>query len=105
MSVTGKVAPESVKPVPARAAALIVTGAVPDEVSVTGSVAVEFTATLPKDSAVVLKSNCAVVVATVPVPLSWTTVVPPVDELLLTVNCPDAPPAVVGLNFTGSVTD
>jgi hypothetical protein len=101
----GKVAPESLKPVPCNAAELIVTGAVPDEVNVSESVAVEPTGTLPKGSAVALNSNCAVVVAVVPVPLNWTTVDAPVEELLLIVNCPDAAPAVVGLNFTWSVTD
>jgi uncharacterized lipoprotein YbaY len=105
LSVTGKAAPESVKPVPLRAAALIVTGAVPDEVSVTGSVALEFTATLPNASEFVLTVSCGLVLAAAPVPLNWTTVVAPVDELLLTVNCPVAAPAVVGLNFTCSVTD
>ena len=48
--VTGRVAPESVKAVPLSVAALIVSGAVPDEVNVNGSVALLFTDTLPKDS-------------------------------------------------------
>ena len=104
-NVTGKVAPESLKPVPCNAAELIMTGAVPDEVSVSERVAVEPTGTLPNDSEVALNSNCGVVVTTVPVPLNWTTVVAPLDELLLIVNCPDAAPAAVGLNFTWSVTD
>ena len=63
----GKVAPESVKSAPVRAAALTVTGAVPDEVNVTGSVEVEFTATFPKESDLVLTVSCGVVAA-VPVP-------------------------------------
>jgi len=47
-SVTGKVAPDIVKPVPVNAAELMVTGAVPVEVNVTGSVDAMFTVTLPK---------------------------------------------------------
>jgi hypothetical protein len=45
--VTGKVAPDIVKPVPANAAELMVTGAVPVEVNITGSMDVVFTVTLP----------------------------------------------------------
>ena len=102
----GKVAPESLKPVPCSTAELMATGAVPDEVNVSERVAVEPTATLPKDKAVELKSNWGVVpVVAVPVPLTWTTVVAPVDEELLIVNCPVTPPAAVGLNFTCNVTD
>ena len=44
---TGKVAPDIVKPVPVKAAELIVTGAVPLELSVTGSVVGVFNVTLP----------------------------------------------------------
>ena len=46
-NVTGKVAPDIVKPVPLNVAELIVTGAVPVEVNVTGSVDAVFTVTLP----------------------------------------------------------
>jgi hypothetical protein len=54
-SVTGKVAPEIWKPEPVTAAALIVTGAVPVEVRVTGcGVAAVFTKTLPKATLVAL---------------------------------------------------
>jgi hypothetical protein len=45
--VTGTVAPDIVKPVPLNAAELMVTGAVPVEVNVTGSVDAVFTVTLP----------------------------------------------------------
>jgi hypothetical protein len=45
--VTGKVAPDIVKPVPVNVAELMVTGAVPVEVNVTGSVDGVFTVTLP----------------------------------------------------------
>ena len=44
---TGKVAADIVKPVPLNAAELMVTGAVPVEVNVTGSVDAVFTVTLP----------------------------------------------------------
>ena len=45
--VTGNVAPDIVKPVPLNVPELMVTGAVPVEVSVTGSVEAVFTVTLP----------------------------------------------------------
>ena len=45
--VTGKVAPDIVKPVPVNAAELMVTGAFPLEVSVTGKVVGVFNVTLP----------------------------------------------------------
>ena len=45
--VTGKVAPDTVKPVPVNAAELMVTGAVPLELSVTGNVVGVFSVTLP----------------------------------------------------------
>ena len=45
--VTGNVAPDIVKPVPLNVAELMVTGAVPVEVSVTGSVEAVFTVTFP----------------------------------------------------------
>jgi hypothetical protein len=45
--VTGKVAPDIVKPVPVNVAELMVTGAVPLELSVTGNVVGVFTVTLP----------------------------------------------------------
>ena len=89
---------------PLRAAELIVTGAVPDEVSVNGRVVLEFNATLPKDSEVVLTVSCGVVAAT-PVPPSWILLVAPVVESLAIVSCPEAAPAVLGLNCACSVTD
>lgn len=53
-SVSGRLTPEMVKPVPATVAALTVTAAAPVEVSVKGSVAVECTFTLPKTRLLVL---------------------------------------------------
>lgn len=53
-NVTGKVAPDMVKPAPVSAAALMLTGAVPIEVRVIGCVAVAFTATSPNGTLVAL---------------------------------------------------
>ena len=60
--VTGKVAPDIVKPVPLNVAELIVTGAVPAEVNVTGSVDGVFTVTLPNAKLVALMVNVGTVV-------------------------------------------
>jgi hypothetical protein len=59
-----------VKPLPLTLTELTVTGAVPDEISVSGCVAVDPTTTFPKDSEVALNCSCAAVVVTVPVPLN-----------------------------------
>ena len=95
-SVTGKVAPDTVKPVPDTVAALIVNGPVPLEARVTDCVEEESTVTLPKLKLEEPSVNCGVVDA--PVPLRLTTAVGFVDELLLMVSLPDTAPAVVGLN-------
>lgn len=55
--VTGKVAPDIVKPVPLKVAELIITGAVPVDVSVTGSVDDVLTVTFPKAKLAVLMVN------------------------------------------------
>jgi hypothetical protein len=102
--VTGNVAPDIVKPVPVNSAELMVTGAVPVEVSVTGCVDAVFTVTLPKVRLAALSVNCGLVAA-VPMPLRLTTAVPLVDELLWIVNWPDAAPVAVGSNCTFSVAD
>jgi hypothetical protein len=60
--VTGKVAPDIVKPVPLKVAELIVTGAVPAEVNVTGSVDEVFTVTLPNVKLAALMVNVGTVV-------------------------------------------
>ena len=102
--VTGNVAPETVKPFPLGAAELIVTGAVPVEVNVRGSLDGVFTVTLPNVRLAALSVNCGLATA-VPVPLRLTTAVLLVEELLWIVNCPDAAPVAVGSNCTFSVTD
>jgi len=102
--VTGKVAPDIVKPVPANAAELTVTGAVPLEVKVTGWVEGVFTVTLPKVRVPALSVSCGLA-AVVPVPSRFTTAVPLVDELLWIVSWPEAAPAAEGPNRTFRVTD
>jgi hydrogenase/urease accessory protein HupE len=103
-SATGKAAPEIVKPVPVTAADLMVSGAVPVEVSVTGFVDAVFTVTLPKVRLAVLIVNCGLGAA-VPVPLRLTTAVLPTGESLWIFRCPAAAPVAVGSNRTFSVTD
>ena len=104
--VAGNVAPEAVKPVPVNAAELMVTAAVPLELSVTGSVVGVFNATLPNARLAGLMVNCGFgTTVAVPVPLKLTTAVLLVDESLWIVNCPEAAPVAVGSNCTFRVTD
>ena len=98
-SVTGNVAPEIANPLPAIAAELIVTGAVPDEVSVSVWVEAVFSVTLPKSSEEALAVNCDVE-SDVPDPLSETVAVPPSEAVLDIVRAPLATPATVGLKVT-----
>lgn len=102
-SVSGKPPPTVVKPAPLIEAALMVTGDVPDEASVTDCVVEVFTVTLPKLRLVVLTVNCGFAVT--PAPLKATAAVLPLVELLLIVNCPVAVPATVGRNCICKVTD
>jgi hypothetical protein len=83
--VTGNVAPDIVKPVPVRVPELMVTGAVPVDVNVTGCVDAVFTVTLPNVKLAALIVNCGLVAA-VPVPLKLTTAVLLVDESLWIVS-------------------
>ena len=103
-SVTGKVPPTIVKPVPVIAAELTVTGAVPVDVKVNDCVVAVFTVTLPKLKVAALIVNCGLGAATL-VPLRATTAVEPVDELLLIVICPLAAPVAVGRYCTCNVID
>jgi hypothetical protein len=102
-SVKGKVTPEIVKPVPLSEGALTVTAAVPVEVKVTGNVALDPNATLPKFRLVGLTVNNRVLVV-VPAPLRLTVLLALAEEVLLTVNAPATVPVVTGANFTWSVT-
>jgi hypothetical protein len=104
-SVIGKAPPTTAKPEPAIVAEFTVTGAVPVDCRVTGNIVGEFTVTLPKFRLAVLtvKDELVSGVADIPVPLSATTAVPPLAELLLIVSCPFAVPLAAGLNCTCSV--
>jgi hypothetical protein len=102
--VAGNATPEVVKPAPVSAAELIVTGAVPVDVKVTGWVEAVFTVTLPNVRLAALIVNCGLA-AVVPVPLRFTTAVPLGTELLRMVNWPDDAPVAAGSNCTFSVTD
>ena len=55
--VTGKLTPDILKPVPVSAAALMVSGAVPEEVSVTDWLAEALTSTVPKLTLVTLNPS------------------------------------------------
>ena len=79
------------------AAEFTVTGTVPVEVNVTDWVVDVFTVTLPKLRLAELRVNCGLGAA-VPIPLSATVAVLPVDELLSMVSWPLAEPIVAGLN-------
>ena len=69
------------KPVPDNVAELMVTGAFPLEVSVTGNVVGVFSVTSPNARLTALSVNCGLVAA-VPVPLRLTTAVLLVEESL-----------------------
>jgi hypothetical protein len=104
-SVTGNEPPEVMEnALPEIAAELIVTAAVPEEVSVSDSDLVDASATLPKASVVALIVSCEEVAAA-PVPVRVTVEVAPVVALLLMVILPVAAPAVVGANVTGRDRD
>jgi hypothetical protein len=81
----------------------MVTGDVPDDVSVTDCFVEVFTVTLPKLRLVVLTVNCGF--AATPVPLKATAAVLPLVESLLIVSCPVAVPGAVGRNCSCKVTD
>ena len=102
LSVTGKLAPETVKSVPDIVAALIVSETVPLEVSVTDCVDDEPTVTLPKFRPAGLTVSCELV-ADVPIPLRLIPAMGLVAELLVMVRLPETSPTVVGLNCTVSV--
>jgi hypothetical protein len=103
LSVIGKLAPETVNPVPLMAAAVTFTGAAPVEARVTDWVAEEPTVTLPKLKLPGLTESVGVV-SVVPVPLRPIAAAELTDELLLMASLPVTTPAVVGLNCTVSVT-
>ena len=77
--------PDTVYPAPLSVAELMVTGAVPVEVNVTGCVDGVFTVTSPNVRLAALIVNCELNSA-VPVPLRLTTALLLVDELLWIVS-------------------
>ena len=83
-------APDTVNPAPLSAAELMVTGAVPVEVNVTGCVDAVFTVTSPNVRLVALIVSCGPgdcgLDAVVPMPLRLITAVLLVDELLWMVS-------------------
>jgi len=103
-SVSGNEAPDTAKAEPLMVAELMVTGAVPEDVSVSGRVVAELIVTSPKLRLAALSVNCGLVAA-LPVPVRLTTAGLLLDELLSTVNRPDTGPVVVGSNCRSNVTD
>lgn len=104
-SVTGKVNPVMVKPVPVIVAALMVTADVPEEVSVTVCVEVVLRVTLPK--ATVDEPSVRVPApppAACPVPLRLMVTFPLLVALLEIAIDPVTAPAAVGSNVTWRVT-
>jgi hypothetical protein len=84
-NVAGRLPPTIVKLFPVIVAEFTVTGAVPVDVSVKDCVVAVLTVTLPKFRVAALTASCGLVAAVL-VPARPTTVVPPVDELLLIVS-------------------
>ena len=103
LSVSGKLAPETLNPAPVTAAEFTVTAAVPVDVRVSDWVDEVPTVTLPKLRLAALSDNCGLGAAS-PVPLRLNAAVALVEELLLIVSRPLAAPALVGSNCTSSVT-
>lgn len=101
-NVSGKAAPDTVNSFPLTDGALIVSGAVPVEVTVKGKVAVDPTVTLPKFRLAGLAANCAMVRVT-PVPARRIAVDGPAEELLLMVIVPVIAPMVRAADRTWRV--
>ena len=102
-SVIGNVAPDTVKPVPMIEGAVIVSGAVPVDVTITGSVAVDPTLTVPKLRLFGLTVTCGLVRA-MPVLVNLIAVLSCLSALLLMVSIPLAVLASTGAVVTSSVT-
>ena len=90
--VAGNAAPVIEKEVPDNAAELTTTGAVPEDVTVRFCVDFEFNSTLPKLALLELTVSWG----NVPLPFTFTTVVPPYAPLLEIVTVPVALPATRG---------
>lgn len=96
---TGNVAPEYVKPAPARLAELTVTAVLPVELSVSESVAGVFTGSSPKLRLVLLKVSTGWEETPVPERLTKELVLP-LEELLEILSVPLAVLATVGWKLT-----
>jgi hypothetical protein len=97
--VTGRLAPETVKPLPLIVAALTVTAELPVDDRVTDWVAGVFNPTSPKAKVVALTLKIGPVGEGTPVPFKFTAVGVAGAALLITVSCPLAVPVDVGLNW------
>ena len=95
----GRVAPDTMNPAPLIVGKLIVSGAVPVDVTVTGSVTVDPTFTSPKLRLVVLTVTCGLGRAS-PAPVSLIVVLECLSALLLIVSVPIAALTVAGANVT-----
>lgn len=102
-SVIGKVTPDTVNPAPLITRELIVSGPVPLEVSVTGSVAVVPTFTLPKFRLPGLIASCGLVCPT-PMLITRIAILLCLIALLLIRSAPVAVPAALGVDVTLIVT-
>ena len=100
----GKLPPTMEKPVPVVEADETVTADVPVDESVTDVVVEDPTVTVPKLKLVAFSVRAGFGTAA-PVPLSVTTELAPVVELLLIVNLPVTAPAVWGAKVTWTVSD
>jgi hypothetical protein len=100
----GKLPPTMEKPVPVIESDETVTADVPVDETVTDPVADDPTVTVPRLKLVVLNASFGFGAAT-PTPLSVTTELAPVVELLLIVSLPVTDPAVVGAKVTCTVSD
>jgi len=103
-SIAGSVPAVMENPVPAIESELTVTAEEPVELRVSESSSGDPSDTLPKLRLVALSARMGFATAA-PVPVTGTTAVAPVVELLLMVNVPVTAPAVVGAKLTDRVSD
>lgn len=96
--------PETANPAPERATEFTVNAALPEEVNVSDLAEVVFRFTFPKSRPLALSVSSGVAAA-IPVPLSATVVVLPVEESLEIVIVPVVAPVTAGSKLTCNVTD
>ena len=97
LRVVGKVAPEDLNSAPVRAAEVIITGPVPEEVRVRVLVEVEFNTTFPYGNVAALTVNCGVTPVPLKLIIDVRAVVP---ELLAMETDPVTEPAAEGSKLT-----